>query len=253
VGPMGNMTAWDQLLTVDAHRPFPLPLSRWAVTMIWEDLLFAHWPIPGPEMRAIVPPSLELDTWDAQAWIGVVPFRMRSVGPRRLNGLPWVSAFPELNVRTYVRNKGKAGVYFFSLDAGNWLAALTARVAFKLPYFWARMACKKAEGISYTSERLLGPAAAFSGSYAPTGEPRRAQPGSFEHWLVERYCLHTTDSSGNVHCGDIHHPPWPLQNAEAEIVTNTMLSPTGLALPHVAPVLHFVKRLDVVAWALTPS
>ena len=121
------------------HRPWPLPVQPWIMKQSWHDLLFAHWPVPVDAMRARVPPGLEIDTFDGAAWLGVIPFHMTNVAPRAVPALPWVSAFPELNVRTYVTCEGKAGVYFFSLDAANPLAVAVARAMFHLPYYPADM------------------------------------------------------------------------------------------------------------------
>src|SRR5262245_39187164 len=99
------------------HRPWKLPTRPWVMAQDWEDLLFAHWPVPVEVLRGLVPGGLELDTFERQAWIGIVPFRMSGVRLRAMPAVPRLSAFPELNVRTYVKAGGKAGVWFFSLDA----------------------------------------------------------------------------------------------------------------------------------------
>jgi uncharacterized protein YqjF (DUF2071 family) len=88
----------------------------------WHDLLFAHWPIKSEILRPLVPAELPLDEYDGQCWVGVVPFRMSGVRLRATPAMPGLSAFPELNVRTYVRVQDRPGVYFFSLDATNWPA-----------------------------------------------------------------------------------------------------------------------------------
>ncbi|MBE2238577.1 MAG: DUF2071 domain-containing protein, partial [Caldilineaceae bacterium] len=120
------------------HRPWPRPASPWVMAQEWCNLLFAHWPLPAAAMQALLPPSLTLDTFEGQAWLGIVPFRMRGVRPRLTPPIPWLSAFPELNVRTYVRLRDqgieKRGVYFFSLDAANPVAVRIARRTFHLPY-----------------------------------------------------------------------------------------------------------------------
>ena len=88
----------------------------------WHDLLFAHWRVSAAALRPLVPEGLAIDEFDGSAWLAVVPFRMSGVRLRWTLALPWLSVFPELNVRTYVTYKGKPGVWFFSLDAGNPLA-----------------------------------------------------------------------------------------------------------------------------------
>jgi uncharacterized protein len=244
------MTRWNEILRHTSHRPYPLPAGRVFGTMCWHDLLFAHYRVDRDALRAVVPARLELDLWRGDAWIGVVPFSMTHVGLPGLNQLPWLSAFAELNVRTYVRYGGKSGVFFLSLDAANWAAVLAARAGFLLPYFWARMRCHRhGQEILYRSQRLVGPAARFEARYAPTGEPQRSAPGSFEHWLTERYCLYTVGSGGQPYRCDIHHEPWPLQSAEATIATLDMTAAQQLSLTG-EPVLHFARRLDVLAWPL---
>src|SRR5258706_3621107 len=135
------------MLTVDTtHRPWALPRQPWIMAMQWHDLLFMHWPIPSARIRKYIPAALTIDTFDGVAWIGVVPFWMRGVRPRLVPALPRLSAFPELNVRTYVTAQGKPGVWFFSLDAANALAVAAARLTFHLPYFRARMRCNEIGG-----------------------------------------------------------------------------------------------------------
>lgn len=219
------------------------------MTQSWHDLLFAHWPVGAREMRERVPPGLELDLFDGQAWLGVVPFRMTNVAPRGTPALPFVSAFNELNVRTYVTRDGKPGVYFFSLDADSQLAVAAARTMFGLPYYFARMSCEQqGEGVAYASRRGSGAASEFDGAYRPVGPVREAIRGSLDYFLTERYCLHTVDETFTAQRVDIHHPPWPLQPAEADIQVNTMADAVGIRLPAMAPVLHFARRQDMVAW-----
>jgi len=202
-------------------------------------------------MRPLVPAGLEVDLWDGSAWVGVVPFRMSGVTPRGVPALPWISSFPELNVRTYVTAEGKPGVYFFSLDAANPLAVTLARAWYHLPYFRARMQCADRAGtVSYESRRI-GADAEFRGRYRPAGGVFPAPSGSIEYFLTERYCLYSI-RRGRLCRAEIHHPPWPLQVAEAEVERDTVAAAAGLRLPHSPPLLHFARRLDVVAWPLAP-
>lgn len=223
----------------------------------WHDLLFAHWPVPPEMLRATIPASLALDTFQGQAWVGVVPFGMRGVRPRGLPPLPRFSAFPELNVRTYVTAPGgeKPGVYFYSLDAGNPLAVAGARLVYHLPYFYARMGLRRvSQWVSYSSRRSHPGAAPgnFVGQYRPNGPVFRSARGSLEEWLTERYCLYAVDRRGAAYRGDIHHVPWPLQPAEAELHFDVLITQHGIRLPDTAPLLHFARRLTMAAWMLDP-
>ena len=232
------------------HRPWPAPDRPWVMAQRWHELLFAHWQVPATALRPLIPPRLTLDTFEGLAWVGVVPFRMSGVRLRGTPAMPWLSAFPELNVRTYVTYEGKAGVWFFSLDAGNALAVAVARAWFHLPYFRARMQSEPRSGwIEYESARAHRSAARLSVRYRGTGDEWIPREGTLAHWLTERYCLYAEDGRANIFRGEIHHPPWKLREAEAEFTENTMTAGLGIELPAEKPVLYFVERQDMVAWA----
>lgn len=228
------------------HRPWPLPAAEWTWRQSWRDLLFVHWPVPAEALRPLVPPALELETFDGTAWIGVVPFRMTGVMRRPLPDVPGLSAFPELNVRTYATRGGKAGVWFLSLDATNPLAVWAARRFFFLPYHRARMSLElRGDEIRYRSRR---PNAEFAAAYRPTSAPYLSKTGSLEHFLTERYCLYAVAPDGSLWRNDVHHAPWPLQAAEASIEQNTMLEVHGVAVKGPPATLHFAGCVDVVVW-----
>jgi uncharacterized protein len=228
------------------HRPWPLPARRWTWRQTWRDLLFAHWPIPAAIVRPHVPAALEIQEFEGTSWIGVVPFRMTGVMRRPLPDLPWLSAFPELNVRVYVNFQDKPGVWFLSLDATNPLAVWAARRYFHLPYYRAAISMSsEADVFTYTSRRA---GAEFSATYRPTSEVYRSRPGSLEHWLTERYRLYAMAVDGSLWANDVHHVPWPLQTAEASIERNTMLEFHAMAVQGPPALLHFARRVDVVVW-----
>jgi hypothetical protein len=234
-----------------AHRPWPMPRGPWLMTQTWNDLLFAHWPVDRETLRERVPATFELDVFDGVAWIGVIPFHMTNVAPRLVPALPWISAFPELNVRTYVTVDGKPGVFFFSLDAGNPVAVGAARTLLNLPYFAAKMDVRVGDdgSVQYESRRSSQAGAEFNGWYRGLGNRHAPVAGTLEHFLTERYCLYAVDHTGRAYRLDIHHPSWTLERGEAEITLNTMMQPSGILLPDIAPLLHFSKRQDAVCWA----
>ena len=216
------------------------------MSQVWHDLLFAHWPVPLQQLQKLVPPKLKIDTYDGEAWIGVIPFRISDIKFRGFSAMPWVSAFTELNVRTYVKFNGKPGVYFFSLDADSRFNVKVARLWYHLPYFYSRMLIERdGETVLFSSRREN---AEFRGRYQPLGQTFRAERGSLAHWLTERYCLFAEDAHQNIVCGEIHHRPWLLQNAEAAIEVNTMTQPLAIRLPDSPPVLHFARRIEVLFW-----
>jgi uncharacterized protein len=244
------------VLSDAGHRPWPIPGGTWLMGQTWVNLLFAHWRVPEEALRRVVPPQLPIDTRDGSAWIGVTPFYVRGLRLRGTLPAPLVSAFPELNVRTYVNVDDKPGIYFLSLDADSRAAVATARRAYRLPYFRSHIEVgQDKEGtIGYDLHRTSGdgPPAAFSARFGPQGGELPIREGSLERWLTERYCLYTLDDEGRPQRGDIHHPPWPLREAWAEIETNAMATPFGIELEG-EPLLHFSSRQDVVIWPLKPA
>ena len=241
----------ENILRQTEHRPWPLPSGPWVMAQSWRELLFAHWRIPVEALRPLVPAELELETWDGSAWLGVVPFLMAGVRPRGVPALPRLSAFPEINVRTYVKVESKPGAWFLSLDAANSLAVALARRAFHLPYFHADMRQSTAgEWTGYQSRRrhLGALPAAFEARYRPDGPAHRAEPGSLEYFLIERYCLYALDGRGRLLRREVQHAPWQVQPAQAGISVNSMVSCDGLHLPDEPPLLHFSRRIDVLIW-----
>lgn len=239
------------------HRPWPLPVGAWRWRQSWCDLLFAHWPVPSAALRPLIPPGLTLQEHDGTAWLALVPFRMAGVMLRPFPDLPGLSAFPEVNVRTYVECDGRPGVWFLSLDATQPLAVWMAQRFFHLPYWRAAIdfAAPPSTGwIDYRARRV-GSAVARAGAaelgvrYRPTSQPYEAVPGTLEHWLTERYCLYAQAADGSLWRSEVHHLPWPLQRAVAEIGTNTMFAAPGLGVEGPPALLHFSRRIDVVMWS----
>jgi uncharacterized protein len=231
-------------MTAAADRP-------WIMRMRWVDLLFAHWPVPAEVLRPLVPSDLEIDTFEGLAYLGIVPFRMEDVAPRGFPALPSIGAFPEVNVRTYVRHDRVGGVWFFSLDATSRVAVEGARAVFHLPYFHASMSTERAgDAVTFRSRRRdrRGRPAALEMRYRPTGPVGHAAPGSLEGWLTDRLRLFAVDGRGRLTTTEVRHDPWPLRPAEAEFRIESLAAAQDIRLPDEPPHLRFADRLDVVAW-----
>jgi uncharacterized protein YqjF (DUF2071 family) len=214
----------------------------------WHDLLFAHWPLPADALAGHLPAGLQPDLFDGRVWIGVVPFRMSGVRLAGLPPLPGTGAFPELNVRSYVRHGEQPGVWFFSLDAASRLAVEAARRWFGLPYFRAHMSCTpQGDGVRYASRRAdpRGAPAELRAEYGPTGAVCPAPPGTLEDFLTRRLTLFALDRRRRLLRGDIRHVPWSLQPASATLAVNTMGAAAGFRLHGPPPSLLFARRLDV--------
>lgn len=246
-----------EILAATRGRPWPVPSRPWVMWQAWSDLLFAHWPLPAAAVAARLPPGITLDTWEGEAWLGIVPFRMPTVHIRGLPDITPLNRLTELNVRTYVRVGGIPGVYFFSLDADNPITVQVARSWYRLPYLNARFDCDFATGkgaVRYAMRRTDQRArpAVFDATYRPIGPAQPVLPNSLPDWLTARYALYVTDHRGRIRRGDITHAPWRLAAAEAEIRANTLAASHGFTLPDTPPLLHFSRHIDMLAWTIRP-
>ncbi|GGF85661.1 hypothetical protein GCM10010912_33700 [Paenibacillus albidus] len=244
----------SDILVHTNHRPFPLPQGPWVMKQVWKDLLFAHWPVNEVELLPYLPPGLELEQWEGTPWISMSPFVMDLLKLRGLPPPPGVHRFLELNIRTYVVRDGKPGIFLLNLDASSLLAVAAARLLAHLPYRHATMSYHCAGGdIRYSSKRINpnGDEAVFQGIYRAV-QPLcfHAMPGTLLHWLTERYCLYASDRAGRLYIGEIHHLPWPLQEAELHIEHNTSMKALGLTPEGEPSLLTFTKRLEVLLWPI---
>ena len=236
----------DAILGQIAHRPWSLPTGPWILEQSWLDVLFAHWPLAPEVVRARVPEALELDTFEGRPWVSAVAFR---IDPFRARGLPVTLRFPELNLRTYVRKDGVPGVYFFSLDAASRTAVLGGQTFFRLNYYDAAIAFVADTHFDFTCRRLDHPRADFHARYRAIGEPHTPARSSLEEWLVERYCLYAARTGGATFRVQIHHLPWLLQPAEADLAADQLFFAAQLPAPDSPPLLHYSARQDTLTWS----
>jgi uncharacterized protein len=211
----------------------------WLLSQTWSRLLFAHWPVDPAELEPHLPRGVEPDTHEGRAWIAIVAFRMLGSRPLLPPRRPVLPPIPELNVRTYVHVGGVPGVWFLSLDASSPFFVRAGRAMYGLPYRVARMTTITSGGrVHYLSTRRT---ACFAASYEPCGPATPAEPGSLEHFLVERYRLFS-ERRGRLVTAVVTHEPWPLQPAAARIDVNRM-APPGLKLRG-EPLLHFAESVE---------
>lgn len=228
---------------IDRIAPTRRPPARPVGYHRWHDLLFVHWRVEAGLLEPLLPGGLSVDTWDGDAWVGLVAFHLSGVRPWWSPPLGGISAFREINVRTYVQRRGAdPGVWFFSLDATSPLAVCVARLRWRLNYFRARMELlRTSQRVQYASRRLWpGPAGASVRIEAELGTPcggrqavhaqatAPAQPGTLEHFLVERYLLYTRTRRGRLLSGQVHHAGYPLREARLSVLEESLLAAAGI-------------------------
>jgi len=216
----------------------------------WGKLLFMHWRVDVSNVRPFVPAQIEIDTFDGSAWIAVVPFTMRDTRMLFLPPVPGLSAMHELNVRTYVHLNGEPGVWFFSLDCNSAAAVFGARTLYHLPYYNAVISLSQSgDEIEYALKRTDKPKAEFEATWRVGNKLPASEVGSVEFFLTERYCLYS-EHDGQLYQARIHHPHWPLQSAEVDSFTSTMIEAQGIETPTGEPLLHYAEELKVDIWPL---
>jgi len=235
--------------TSQAQRPSDRP----AGFQRWRHLLFLHWEVEADAIQKTLPAGLEVDTFEGKAYVGVVPFTMRDVAPIWAPSVPGISNFHELNVRTYVHRGGKdPAVWFYSLDASSSIAVLAARAGWHLPYHRASMSLEVlGDEVKYASRRRWpGPKPAdFDAHYRIGDELPLPKPGSFEHFLVERYLL-IADTGKGLEIGQVHHRPYPIRKAHVLSVHESMIAVVGLTRGNVEPHALYCEGVDVDVYAL---
>jgi uncharacterized protein YqjF (DUF2071 family) len=258
--------------TIDRIAPTLRPVGRAIGYHRWTNLLFVHWRVPAGMIRPLLPRELTLDTWEGDAWVGLVPFFMSGVRPWWSPPILGLSSFCETNVRTYVHFRGREpGVWFFSLDASSSLAVRVARWRWHLPYFRAQMKLTRSrDTLEYESQRLWpesavpGTASAGCRIRASIGPPLRndagggapvpgrAAPGTLDHFLIERYILYASSAAGKLLAGRVHHRTYPIREASLDHLDETLLAAIGVVPP--VPPCHtlFSDGVDVEIFPLRP-
>ncbi|NRD76524.1 DUF2071 domain-containing protein [Bacillus sp. BRMEA1] len=212
-------------------------LGPWIMTQTWEHLLFLHWKMAVHEMAPLLPNEFELDTYQDDAWLTMLPFQVSHQQFHWLPEIPLLLHYWELNVRTYVKYKGQPGVYFFSLDANHPLAVLGAK-AVGLPFRQAKMDIHHEERLVFFNSRRWFGQGTFAVEYEPYSLQSPVTMGSLDDWLLERYCLFT--KMGNwVLRGDIRHEKWKVSGARVRIKEN---SASPLHLKNEPILAHYCNR-----------
>lgn len=204
----------------------------------WTSFTFLHWPYKPKAVRPLVPPWLELDTYDGRAWISLAAFSVEGVRPP---GVPpvWRGTTAEVNVRTYVVGPdGRAGAYTLSLDIASLPAAIAGRYLFQLPYRWAEAETDAShDAASYRGRRRWGgPPARWDLAVTPRASIRSHD--ALATFLTGRWVLFTRYGA-RVSAIPTEHPPWSLRDARLERLDQDLLRVAGLRDPKEEPVVHF--------------
>jgi uncharacterized protein len=227
----------------------PRTIERPAMLQTWRSLTFLHWRYEPEIIARTLPKGLSLDIFDGSAWVGLVPFVLAGVQPYGFPALPWISAFPETNVRTYVRDKdGERGVWFFTLEADRLAAVMLARTWYHLPYRWASMSVERKESVvHYQSKRskLFGRGDTEISVEIGTS----LDMNELDRFLTMRFRLYTA-AKDRIAYAQIEHVPWLLRHATVRVLNEDLMENSGVPRPTGDPLVHYSEELHVKAETL---
>ena len=229
----------------------------------WRDLLFLHWKVDPDMLQTTLPKGLQVDTFENEAWVGIVPFFMDNIRPSFLPPVPGLSWFLETNVRTYVFDEdGNSGVWFYSLDANQRVAAALGKALFRLPYRYEKITATY--GVSTVGPMPIGTSAKsepwidyrYAGNqfvYRKESQEslHLAEPGTLEFFLFERYLLFAEGKDG-LKIGQVYHTPYQICEAKCENVETDLFAKVSLEDPGKSPdLMHFSPGVQVDVFGLS--
>lgn len=229
----------DSILKSKQHRDFEYPAARWGFYQEWNDSIFLHWKVNTSDLQPFVPPELEIDLFNDSAYISLVAFNMERIRPRLLPAFAPISTFHEINWRTYVRFRGKPGVYFLNIEASKNFSCWLARNISGLPYRPAHMWRKDGHFSSRNKEQKNDLDLRFD------IDPKELVKSNLDLWLTERYALFL-DSATGINTFDIHHIPWSLYPVHLQEIN--LIYPKFAHLVSDSPLAHYSPGVQVIAW-----
>lgn len=194
--------------------------ESWVIKQTWKDVLFIHYRVPPEKIKHLLP--FDLDLYDNQAVLSVVPFYMSGIRFPFLPSIPSMSNLWELNIRTYVNVNGVKGIYFFTLETDSKIGEFVAKNFFHLPYRYSKIKASIAQE-TYTFEHSRND---LSFKLKADLEDER-QKSNFDNWALERYSLFT-EKNGVFYQGVVNHIPWKLAGVKITQLDNQF---TKMVLP----------------------
>lgn len=197
----------------------------------WARVLFVHFEADATVLQAQVP--FRLDLRAGRAYVSLTAFHSGGLRPAWPEPFARLAAGPAhfpfiLNVRTYVRHAGGAGIYFLAEWIPNALAAFVGRRLFGLPFRTGRCRLDHDEvGARGRVEDAHGAGAlVYEARWNPAPGFAVAEPDSLAEWLLERYTAFTRlDAGGRFF--RVWHPAWAQTEADVVIHDHSLLRSTG--------------------------
>ena len=234
------MTAIEDILNTTKHRPFDCPTHSWTYYQEWNNALFLHWQVPFESLRSVVPHKLNLDSFEGAVYVSIVAFTMQKIRRKNFPSVKYISDFDEINVRTYIDNDNRKGVYFLNIEAGNHLSAIISKTLSGLPYEKSNI---KRTTKTYTSHNVQKD---FHLDTEFETKKSQAEKSALDNWLTERYCLYL-DKGTLIYRYDIHHKEWEINDVEiTRLDVNYRIG--KISLTGKPDLIHYSDGVKVIAW-----
>ncbi|WP_083908325.1 YqjF family protein [Ilumatobacter coccineus] len=234
-----------QPLTADS----PGPVSRRWLRNRWDELTFVHWRYRPDIVQALLPDGLRVDTHAGWAYVSLVPFRMTDATPHFVPAVPWISAFNETNVRTYVVDSaGNRAIWFFSLEADRLAIVAFARWFLGFPYVWGRLTIeRRASWRRYVTARRRWPKRpASSTTVAVEIGDVITEPSGLDVFLTARWGTVTKwpAARGVLRHHPVDHQAWTLHEATLTEYADASIEAAGLPTPSGDPIVRYAQPVD---------
>ena len=230
----------NEILNKTHHRPWSIPQETCKFYQEWNRVIFLHYKVNVKDLLRFIPEPLDVDLFEDEAWISLVGFDMKNIRPKNLPSFNLISNFYELNFRTYVRHKGKSGVYFLSIEASKKISVALSKKLSDLPYRFSNI--KRYSGNFSVKNEAYGDE--FMVNYEP--KKRIDDKTELDVWLTERYALFQ-DTPKSVNKFEIHHLPWDLQKTAIDKL-KVNYSRFNFLLKENPDLIHYSEGIQVVAW-----
>lgn len=235
------MKVIEEIVNNKTHRPFEMPEGNWIYYQEWNRALFLHWVVPFELLRKCVPSNLTIDTFEGNCYISLVAFTMEKIRPKFLPSIRYISDFDEINIRTYIDNDNKKGVYFLNIEAGKTISAFIAKAISGLPYEKAKISRTD----KFYNSKNLKKGFRLNTEFEVIKEI--SSKTELDKWLTERYCLYL-DQDRELYRYDIHHKEWEIKNVTIKSL-NVNYKIGEIDLKERQPnLVHYSDGIKVIAW-----
>jgi uncharacterized protein YqjF (DUF2071 family) len=184
-------------------------IRRPFLTARWSNLVILTYEVPPALLEPHLPAGLELDRRGGAAFASIVAFDFLDT---RVWGVPWPGsrAFPEINLRFYVRRGEQRGVVFIREFVPRSLVAWLARAIYNEPYLVAPIESSVSDEAPavVTIRRLRWRGRTHVIEVAGNKPAGRPPEDSEEHFFKEHRWGFGRDRRGRTSIYEVRHPVW---------------------------------------------